>query len=536
MIRISVSPQWYIFIPISVIGIWRWSYWLARKVAAGLYEPSDAVWPADKPEPTVSVVTPVYNEDPVLFEQAMQSWIANGVTEIVAVIDHSNTHDIVNYERHYRDNKKLKTKCRLIVTRKPGKRAALCDGIAAATGDFIALVDSDTVWGPNVRQKALPYFLNEKIGGVSVPQRIQNPDSVSNVLFDMLLWTRYREEIPFLLTVGHVFNTLSGRTAIYRREALLNPKYDNLHALRHEFFLGTRGVSGDDKRLTHLILEQGWLVDFVSGAVVYTSGLGKLGEFMKQRLRWTRNSWRADLRAVSSGWVWQHPTLALFMTDRFIQPFFMLIGPLVFAIAIYKHLWIVVVSFLVWWMLSRFVRLFSYFKNYPKRLIYLPAWIVYTYASALIKIYALGTLIENSWATRWTKSKMRFGFKAVRGYLTIAIGASVTILVLSGLNAFIGYSRTQAASDVGIPVGVNTGAFNKQIDFSADTPPQPALPQNATLPTGVRSYVIRTGDTLPSIAYSLGVNLQSLKDINSISSSNQLVPGNTLVYFPPTTQ
>ena len=519
-----------IYVPISVIGIWRWTYWIARKIAAGLYRPNVQPWPQDRPRPKVSLVTPVYNEDPALFDQAMRSWIDNGVDEIIAVIDKSNLRHILEYEQRYASNRSIKTKCRLIVTPKPGKRAALCDGIAVAKGDIIALVDSDTVWSHDVLEKTLPYFLEQRIGGATVAQRIQNPDTLSNILFDMLLWNRYREEVPFLLGTGHVFNTLSGRTAFYRREAILPGDRDNLHLLRHEFFFGTRGISGDDKRLTHLILQQGWHVAYVAGPVVYTSGLGRLGQFMKQRLRWTRNSWRADLRAVSQGWVWNHPVLALFMIDRFIQPFFMLIGPIVFGIALAKHLWAIAIAFLVWWTLSRFIRLYSYFRAYPKRIIYLPAWIVYTYVNALIKIYALATVIEHSWATRWHAGRNRKGL--AKRYLTIGAGATGTFLVLLGINGFINYTRAAMASEVLPQQPVNSRAFNGQIDFSAKVPEQPGVPQGATLPSGMLRYTVQPGDTLTSIALQLGVDERTLKNLNGIQSPHQMSAGSVLIYFP----
>src|SRR3989344_3074022 len=171
-----------VYLPLSIIGLWRWSYWIIRLIGASLYKPAPAVWPSNKKSPTISVVTPVYNEDYALFIQAMESWIKNGVDEIIAVIDKSNVHLIVDFESYY--SKRKDVACRMAVTAKPGKRAALCDGISRAKGDLIALVDSDTVWANDVVQKARPYFLNQQIGAVTVEQRIMNPNTMSNVLFD----------------------------------------------------------------------------------------------------------------------------------------------------------------------------------------------------------------------------------------------------------------------------------------------------------------------------------------------------------------
>jgi hyaluronan synthase len=517
-------------VPLSIIGIWRWSFWIIRRTAGAMYRPKPGAWPADKPKPTVTVVTPVYNEDPAFFERAMQSWISNGVDEIIAVIDKSNTRHIIDFERRYASNKHLGTKCRMIITPKPGKRAALCDGIEQAKGDLIALVDSDTIWSHDVLEKSIPYFKNPMIGGATLTQRVQDPDNAVTVIFDMMLWSRYQEEVPALLGVGNAFNTLSGRTAIYRREALLNDRHDNMHNLRHEFFLSTRSISGDDKRLTHLILEQGWHVAYVVGPRVYTSGMRSLKQFMKQRLRWTRNSWRGDLRAITRGWIWKHPALAVFRIDSFVQPFVMLIGPVVFVFALISGDFLFAGILVAWWFFSRCIKLFGYFKAHPQRIIYLPAYIVYSYANAALKIYALATLTEHSWATRWNKNRAK-AKKLLRKSMTIASGAAAVIVFFAAITSFVIYSRDRSAANVAIPTPVQTSAFANDIDFASDAPVAPKIPASIVLPTGVRTYTVVTGDTLDDLSRRFGMDLKEFRRINGITSPKSLRPGQTLVYY-----
>ncbi len=515
-------------LPLSVIGAWRWSFWLVRRFSAEFYRPQPKPWPKNLSSPRVSVITPVYNEDPVVFEEAMQSWIKNGVTEIIAVIDRSNTRHIINFERRYANNNKVKTKCRLLVTPKPGKRAALCDGIEKASGDLIALVDSDTIWSNDVVEKTIPYFRNLKIGGATISQRIQNPDNIANVIFDILLYSRYKEEVPFLLAAGNTLNTLSGRTAFYRPEAILNDQYDNLHNLRHEFFFGTRGISGDDKRLTHLILEQGWHTAFVKGPTVYTPGLNSVNKFLKQRLRWTRNSWRADLRAVRNGWVFSHPALAIFMIDRFIQPLFMLFGPVVMFFAIINRHWLFAGILLAWWLLSRTIRIFGYFKAHPKRLIYLPTYIIYGYLNAIIKIYALATLIENSWATRWHKNRakrnsiFRKAFTLGSGYTAIAVFLVIIVQIVLSLGQ-------QAGANIRVPIGVNASDLSAQIKDVTQLQKFPPAPANLTDPTQVRTYVVKPGDNLEILSRQFGITISQLKHMNNLHT-NQLKIGQNIVY------
>jgi LysM repeat protein/glycosyltransferase involved in cell wall biosynthesis len=521
-----------IYIPISVIGLWRWSFWLIRRAMASLYKPQVGAWPIGQPKPKISLVTPVYNEDPEIFELAMQSWIKNGIDEIIAVIDKTNTRHIVDFDRRYASlkTKMHHTKCRLLVTPKPGKRAALCDGIAMATGDIIVLVDSDTIWSDDVVEKTLPYFLKVGVGGATITQRVRNPRKVADVIFDMLLWSRYQEEVPALLGAGKAFNTLSGRTAFYRRDALLNKEHDNLHNLRHEFFLGTRGISGDDKRLTHLILEQGWHVAYVVGPMTYTSGLGSIKGFFKQRLRWTRNMWRGDLRAITRGWIWKHPALAIFRIDSFIQPFVMLIGPVVFTIAVVKQEWFIVGLLGAWWVVSRCIKLFGYFREHPGRIIYLPAYIIYSYANALLKIYALATVVEHSWATRWHKSRMQ-AKKLFRRMATVLSGVVVIGLFLSAVVGFVFDARSRSAADIAVQAPVETEAFTTAIDFASDAPVVPHVPAGAILPTGVQRYTVVSGDTLGTLAQQFGMNVKDLKKLNGLRDPDVIEVGQVLLYY-----
>ncbi len=522
-----------LYLPLSIIGAWRWSFWLARRISAEFYRPKVQPLPNNVPKSTISVVTPVYNEDSIVFEEAMRSWVKNGVDEIVAVIDKSNTHRIIDFERNYVKNKDLKTKCRLLVTPKPGKRAALCDGIEIATGDLIVLVDSDTIWSDDVIDKALPYFNDSLIGGATVAQRIQNPHNVADVMFDILLYSRYKEEVPFLLATGKAFNTLSGRTAFYRREAILNDRHDNLHHLRHEFFLGTRGISGDDKRLTHLVVEQGWHTAFIKGPTVYTPGLNSIKKFLKQRLRWTRNSWRADLRAVGKGWVFAHPALAIFMIDRFVQPLFMLIGPVVMTLALINRQWLFAGILLAWWLLSRTIKVFGYFRAHPKRIVYLPAYVTYGYVNAIIKIYALATLIEHSWATRWHKTRakrksiMRKAFTLTSGYTAVGIFILLNVEIVISL-------RQQAGANVSVPRPVNAAAFKQQVDNVSQLQKFPRTPNGLTDPSQVQTYVAQRGDTLEALSPRFGMSVLDLKHLNNIRAADKIVEGQTIIYYKGT--
>ncbi|MEB0015085.1 chitooligosaccharide synthase NodC, partial [Glaciimonas sp. Cout2] len=77
---------------------------------------------------------------------------------------------------------------------------------------------------------------------------------------------------------------MSGRTAVYRRAAVL-PVLDHLE---NEFFLGRRCISGDDGRLTWLVLASGYKTVHQASARALSMFPTGFRAFVKQRVRWSR--------------------------------------------------------------------------------------------------------------------------------------------------------------------------------------------------------------------------------------------------------
>ena len=78
--------QWVTFyLPLGIIGLWRWGTWLFKKTVAQFYHPKKGYF-----KTSVSVITPVYNENPKVFIDALVSWAKNSPQEIIAVIDYTD--------------------------------------------------------------------------------------------------------------------------------------------------------------------------------------------------------------------------------------------------------------------------------------------------------------------------------------------------------------------------------------------------------------------------------------------------------------
>lgn len=407
------------YLPLGILGLWRWGTWLLRKVISWFYRPTIGEYRA-----SVSIVTPVYNEDPQVFTAALASWRANNPEEIIAVIDHAD-------ERSIQEFRKFSTEfpgARLIVTDKPGKRPALADGARAAKGEIIAFVDSDTLWSPTLLKDALPPLADPAVGGVATRQSVLEPKTLAQRIFDIQLDLRFHDDMMPAAVAGDAFTCISGRTALYRREAVL-PLLDDMV---NETFWGRQCIGGDDKRLTYLLEAAGWKARYQHNARVYTPGAPDMRTLFKQRTRWARNTWRADLRAMWDGWVWQHRFLSYILVDRIISNFTLLVSPAYFVISLIIGLWIPAAVLFLWWLLSRSLRLMPNLAVHRDNLRLVPVYIGTNFAMAVVRTYALLTLNRQDWLTRGVAKKPGNAGLVLARIGTVAIVA----LIASAVYAF----------------------------------------------------------------------------------------------------
>lgn len=376
-----------VLIPIGALGVFRWIMWLAKRLPALFYRPIKNDY-----DTTATIVTPVYNEDPVLFRKAIESWIANKPDRIIAVVDVTDTTCMAIAAEYPQVD--------VIPIDIPGKRAALAVGVDATTTEIVVLVDSDVIWEPDVLKKVKMPFVDPTIGGVGTRQNMYPSDGVRATLWerlaDIYLDIRYADEVPATTRWGRAVSCLSGRTAAYRTRLLQQLREPFLN----ETFWGTHCMSGDDKRYTCLVLQNGYHTWNQLDAQVYSTFKPDFNGFRKQRIRWSRNSFRSDLRALWQGWIWNYPYLAFMLIDKTIAPFTLLVGPVVLVLAIGLGNWDLVVALLIWWHLSRAIKILPHLLRRPQDWLILPVFVVMTYYMSLVKAYALFTIREHKWLTR----------------------------------------------------------------------------------------------------------------------------------------
>jgi cellulose synthase/poly-beta-1,6-N-acetylglucosamine synthase-like glycosyltransferase len=386
----SEGSQYWLLIPIGLIGTWRWSVWVIKKATASIYTPIEPKLKSDKANEktchlSLAIITPVYNEDPKIFAKCLDSWWQSKPDELIAVIDGTDKSCI----QLYKDFSKDKPNAKLMVTSKPGKRSALVDGIRESNCDIIALVDSDTIWDSEIRDKVLaPFRLDSNIGGVTTRQHPISRKSLWQKITDVFWDMRNYYDLPSQAAAGQALSCLSGRTSLYRRRILL----PTLEFFLNEIILGRKKESGEDKCLTRIVQEQGWKTYYQSNAAVYSSAAADFRTFWSQRIRWSRNSHNSDFVSLWEGWAWKHPYLAFFMLDRFISTFTLFLGPIFFGIALLNHQWLFASLILLLWIIGRGIKILPHLRRRPEDIILLPIYIVINFLIAVTKLYALVTI------------------------------------------------------------------------------------------------------------------------------------------------
>ncbi|BGP17231.1 hypothetical protein JCM10213_005465 [Rhodosporidiobolus nylandii] len=438
------SEHFSFFLPLGLIGVFRYLWFCIRLLAAFCYKPIPI---PDEPTYTaiedVTIIVPTIDSDSH-FLTAMRSWLAGQPFEIIiitaenvlpalqAFADEINAEDAAANPDMVlgRDGA---GRVRVYSVEKPNKRVQMSEGIRKTVTDIIIFADDDSLWPPTLMPLVLACFEDPQIGGVGtsqvvLPQSSSGKFTVWETLAAFRLSIRNIEIAASTHLDGGV-PCLSGRTAAYRTMILKDPAF--LWGFTNDFWRGKYHLnSGDDKFLTRWLVSHGWrtYIQVCAGAEL-KSTMKADWTFLKQVLRWTRNTWRSDLRSIfMERHVWRrHPYIAYTMIDKFLNPITLLAGP---ALVIYLcarsakgealpafldptgsstsssgevyvlPTWNILVSWFVWLTVTRTLKLAPHLVKRPQDIIYVPVWAVFGYCFSIVKIYALLTLHEVGWGTR----------------------------------------------------------------------------------------------------------------------------------------
>jgi N-acetylglucosaminyltransferase len=375
------------YIPIAIAGSIVWLLWLYRVVRS-------ATAPAIVSDfrTTTSVIVPSFHEDPDILMRCLKSWREQDPTEIIIVLD------VADLEAYQRISALHDDTIRPILFHHAGKRSALGVGIREATSEILVLTDSDTSWTPGLLANVQMPFVDPEVGGVGTQQNVyQRRTSIWRRQADWLVNLRYLNYVPAMGRVGAV-PCLSGRTAAYRRSVVL-PVLDNLE---NEFFLGKRCISGDDGRLTWLVLASGFKTVHQRSAKALSMFPDTFSGFVKQRVRWSRNSYRCYLTAIAKGWLWKVPFVTkVTVLQILLTPVTMGLTLAYLLLSRVDGTEISIAVAIAWVLLTRAIRGFSHLRRHPQEIFLLPILALTVMFIALpVKLYAFLTMNRQGWLTR----------------------------------------------------------------------------------------------------------------------------------------
>lgn len=384
---LDLAGQMGPYAPIAVAGTIVWLIWLIRALLSWTTPPIESDF-----RTTTSVIVPSYHEDVDILMDCLSTWQEQDPTEIIIVLDVADT------AAHARITALGDSRIHPVLFDHVGKRSALGVGIRAAKGEVLVLVDSDTRWTPGLLENVQKPFVDPAVGGVSTQQNVyQRTTSLWRRIADWLVDLRYHDYVPAQGRFGAVA-CLSGRTAAYRASAVKPVVTD----MEDEFFLGRRCIAGDDGRLTWLVLASGYRTVHQRSAKALSMFPATFSAFVKQRVRWSRNSYRCYLTAAFKGWLWRVPVITkITVLQILLTPVTMGMTIAYLLLSRVELTQIGIIAPLVWLLVTRGIRGLSHLRRHPQEIVILPVVVAVVILIALpIKVFALVTMNKQGWLTR----------------------------------------------------------------------------------------------------------------------------------------
>jgi hyaluronan synthase len=380
------------------------------------------------PDCLVSVIIPVYNQEQ-LIGRVISAISESTYTklEIVAVNDGSKDHTAEVLDNLALNNSRLK----VVHKSNGGKRTAVAAGFYAAQGEYIVLIDSDSIVDRYAIEEFMKVFsANPIVGGIVGNGKVLN--SAKNLLTRCQdVWYDYSFNIHKATesTFGTVL-CLSGCLAAYRREtvarfipywaedkaqygddrnlttyAIATPwAKGQLAPLEKRLFKGmVEYDDAEDRGLTAQTMLQ-WKTVYAPTAVVYTEVPEDWRTYLRQQIRWRKGYLRSTF--FISAFFWRkNPLMAFLFYLEFMMTF---IAPLVtLSIFVYSplvlHSWLFPLLYLAGHLLMGLAAGLDYrFRDHTAR--QWPYKPLMNMISALILPWILFPAIwsfrQNGWLTR----------------------------------------------------------------------------------------------------------------------------------------
>jgi len=430
LLQLADLVYYHIFHIFFAFGLFCWFIWTLRLMLSAPYRPFKTDGPF---RPPVSVLVPVYHEQSTALIESLGSMIryTSAEDEILALIDVRDKAALTPGALPHHPRLK-------ILVAPPGKRPALVAGFQAAVNPIVLITGSDTQFNRNTVSELVKPFIDPQVGGVTGQVVTSNDRGIGGKCYEWGLVLRNKMIYP-AMSRSNTVHVMNGECYAVRRELALKltPEFLN------QKFLGKLCDSGDDGWMTTLVLKENYKTVYQSTAIAYTNPPNSFDEFLRQQLRWNRNSTRRSLMVLTRAWAYKHGFMYPF--QLFIALVKLPFWVVVIALAAYRFFFghdigVVAASwFDPWWhifrplifvvgvVIIRALRGLPYLISEPKALLFLP---LYAFISPFIlapyKLYAMMTARDTKWLTRGKEGEEK---KTAAGYVTT--GAIIICILFS---------------------------------------------------------------------------------------------------------
>jgi cellulose synthase/poly-beta-1,6-N-acetylglucosamine synthase-like glycosyltransferase len=224
--------------------------------------------------PKISVIIPMWNEGVEggkrlrkTIDSVLNSNYPKKKLEIIIVNDGStdNSLEIANSYRKYGVKVLTHKKSR-------GKTYAVNRGMKIATGELVVGLDADSYMMPDVFEKLVPCFKDKHVMAAIPSIKISKPSTFIQQV--------QSQEFLSAVFIRHIQSELGGIPLAPGAFTLVRKSFIDKHgALRTDTMV-------EDLELSMRIQSEGYLIENVVNANVYTSGVKTMKSFVSQRLRW----------------------------------------------------------------------------------------------------------------------------------------------------------------------------------------------------------------------------------------------------------
>lgn len=225
----------------------------------------------------LTVVVPVYKEDPNIFEKVVSAIRKEKVKFIVVGDGCSSPYKEITDKNGGKF---------VYLKERGGKRKALREGLKYVKTPFVMFLDSDTILPRGSIEKLLSRF-EDNVGAVSPEVSVLSTKS-EYVVYISEMMQRLRDISYRALSKFGSMISVNGQCVIYKTELIkpfvMSSEFDNVKVL------GFRTILGDDRQLTDYIYKRGYKVVIASDIRVKTRGPDSFKGLMKQLLRWYRSN------------------------------------------------------------------------------------------------------------------------------------------------------------------------------------------------------------------------------------------------------